>query len=50
MSADKHKQNRIRRGATSFKKRTVFTKQNGNFGKPQELKGRSEKFETRGCS
>jgi hypothetical protein len=44
MSADTHKQIGIWRGATSFSMRTVFLKQNRNFEKSQELKGRSEIF------
>jgi hypothetical protein len=44
MSADQHKQIGTLRGAISFNKRTGFIKQNGNFDKSQELKGRPEKF------
>jgi hypothetical protein len=46
MSADHHKQIGIRGGARSFQQRGGFgfMKQNGNFEKSQELKGRSEKF------
>jgi hypothetical protein len=47
MSADQHKQIGIRRGATPFNMRTAFIKQNGNFEKSHELKGRSEKFKNR---
>jgi hypothetical protein len=43
MSADQHKQIGIRGGARSFQQRGGFMKQNGNFEKSQELKGRSEK-------
>jgi hypothetical protein len=43
MSADQHKQIGIRRGATPFNMSTVYIKQNVNFEKSQELKGRSEK-------
>jgi hypothetical protein len=42
--ADQHKQIGIRGGARSFQLRGAFMKQNGNFEKSQELKGRSEKF------
>jgi hypothetical protein len=44
MSADQHKQISIRRGARSSQLRGGFMKQNENFEKSQELKGRSEKF------
>jgi hypothetical protein len=44
MSADQHKQIGIRRGATPFYMATGFIKQNKNFEKSQELKGRSENF------
>jgi hypothetical protein len=44
MSNDHLKQIGIRRGATSLNVRTDFMKQNGNFEKSQELKGRSEKY------
>jgi hypothetical protein len=46
MSADHNKQIGIRGGARSFQQRGGFLKQNGNFEKSQELKGRSEKFKT----
>jgi hypothetical protein len=45
MSDDQHKQIGIRRGATPFNMSTVFIKENVNFEKWQELKGRSEKVE-----
>jgi hypothetical protein len=32
---------------TSLNMKTVFIKQNGNFGKSQELKGRSKKFKNK---
>jgi hypothetical protein len=44
MPADQYKQIGIRGGARSHQWRSGFIKQNGNFEKPQELKGRSEKF------
>jgi hypothetical protein len=44
MSADQHKQIGIRRGARSFQLRGGLIKENENFEKSQELKGRSEKF------
>jgi hypothetical protein len=44
MSADQYKQIGIRGGARSHQWRGGFIKQNGNFEKSQELKGRSEKF------
>jgi hypothetical protein len=44
MSADRHKQIGIRRGATSFKMRIGFIKKNLNFEQSQELQGRSEKL------
>jgi hypothetical protein len=44
MSADHHKQIGIRGGARSFQQRGCFMKQNENFEKSQELKGRSEKL------
>jgi hypothetical protein len=44
MSADQYKQIGIRRGARSHQWRGGFIKQNGNFEKSQELKGRSEKL------
>jgi hypothetical protein len=44
MSADHHKQIGIRGEARSFQQRGVSIKQNENFEKSQELKGRSEKF------
>jgi hypothetical protein len=47
MSADQHKQIGIWRGATPFNMSTVYIKQNVNFEKSQELKGRSEKFNIR---
>jgi hypothetical protein len=43
MPADQHKQIGILRGATPFNIRSSFMKQNGNFEKSQEIKGRSEK-------
>jgi hypothetical protein len=46
MSADQYIQIGIRRGARSHQLTGGFTKQNGNFEKSQELKGRSEKFKT----
>jgi hypothetical protein len=45
MSADQHKQFGILRGSRSCQLRGGFIKQNENFEKSQELKGRSEKFE-----
>jgi hypothetical protein len=51
MSADQHQQVGIRKGARSHRLRGGFIKQNGNFEKSQELKGRSEKFlKNRSCS
>jgi hypothetical protein len=47
MSADQHKQIGIRPEATPFNMSTVYIKQNVNFEKSQELKGRSEKFKSR---
>jgi hypothetical protein len=44
MSADQYKQIGILGGARSQQLRGGFLKQNGNFEKLQELKGRSEKF------
>jgi hypothetical protein len=44
MPADQYKQIGIRGGARSFQQRGGFMKQNVNFEKSQELKGRSEKF------
>jgi hypothetical protein len=44
MLADQYKQISIRGGARSYQLRGGFIKQNGNFEKSQELKGRSEKF------
>jgi hypothetical protein len=44
ISADQHKQIGIQGGARSFQLRGGFMKQNGNFEKSQELKGRPEKF------
>jgi hypothetical protein len=44
MSADLRKQIGIWRGTTLFNMKTVYIKQNGNFEKSQELKGRSQKF------
>jgi hypothetical protein len=44
MSADQHIQIGIRGGARSFQQRGGFMKQNENFEKSQELKGRSEKL------
>jgi hypothetical protein len=45
MSADQYKQIGIQGGgARSHQWRGGFIKQNGNFEKSQELKGRSEKF------
>jgi hypothetical protein len=41
MSDDQHKQIGIWRGATPFNMSTVYIKQNVNFEKSQELKGRS---------
>jgi hypothetical protein len=46
MPADQHKQIGIRRVATPFNMSTVYIKQNVNFKKSQELKGRSEKFKS----
>jgi hypothetical protein len=46
MPADQYKQIGIRRGATPFNMSTVYIKQNENFEKSQELKGRSEKFKS----
>jgi hypothetical protein len=42
MPADQYKQIGIREGARSFQQRGGFMKQNENFEKSQELKGRSE--------
>jgi hypothetical protein len=44
MSADQYKQIIIRGGGRSHQWRGGFIKQNGNFEKSQELKGRSEKL------
>jgi hypothetical protein len=44
MSADQHKQIGMRRGATPFNVKSVYVKQNVNFEKSHELKGRSEKL------
>jgi hypothetical protein len=44
MSTDQYKQIGIRGGARSHQWRGGFIKQNGNFEKLKELKGRSEKF------
>jgi hypothetical protein len=44
MSANQYKKIGIRGEARSHQWRGGFIKQNGNFGKSQELKGRSEKF------
>jgi hypothetical protein len=46
MSADQYKQIGIRGGARSFQLRGGSIKQNENFEKSQELKDRSEKFNT----
>jgi hypothetical protein len=49
MSADQHRQIGFRRGATSFKMRTSFIRQNGKTS--QKLQGRPEKFQkTCSCS
>jgi hypothetical protein len=47
MSADQLKKIGIQRGATPFNMSTVYIKENVNFEKWQELKGRSEKFKSR---
>jgi hypothetical protein len=44
MSADQHKPIGFLQGAISFNIRIGSVKQNENFEKSQELKGRSEKF------
>jgi hypothetical protein len=44
MSADQYQQFGIRGGARSHQWRGGFIKQNGNFEKSHELKGRSEKL------
>jgi hypothetical protein len=46
LSADQHKQIGILQRATSLNIRTVLIKQNGNYEKSQDFKGRSEKFKT----